>query len=583
MESLSSSLDGFPKNLGISSSYEIDTRNGNNNNGANHGLCTLKEQTTHHIKSVSKNTWDTSIMNEATTDNGREGEYNKGSLLLTDGVRLSYPSPQTSCLVEESLSCLSPDVVPPWLVDNLGDSMKRQETLLVVEEMIGEEIDHVLTTAECDEEEFIERQRRELGMIYRNPQLRTQRLISDMDDTRMVSRMDTGLTPRKPQLKILIPSETTLNRTTVWPGTHEKTNFHEAHGSTIMAGLDDRSAQDRGDGNGLLLVGSVDNGSIGFDSHNNCDNNRTRMASTGSTQQFLTGSHSFTMLEGQYGSDIYGESMMEGRPDCRTSIHRSSGPRMARSQSMIVHKGKGESRENPDDAGRDNDRAYRGSSSWFRTTRDEMPYWLPPSPLNQSYHEGNADDRRSGQHFSLAYARVPDRCTPSNHGMYPALILPYLYLGNDEHASNVHVLRHLAIAYIVNCAIECDNHFEHVPSMPLIYHNVRLKHDSENIQEFFESTFEFIDRAMDEKRAVLIHCFFGQSRSAVIVMAYLMKKLRLSFHKAYELVRMACPCINPHHILLFQLSEFERRLVNSTCSPTPSLPSSTSLLNSDSR
>jgi protein-tyrosine phosphatase len=590
MEDWSSSLDGFKRDLGTSS-YEIETRNDHIGND-NQGLCVLKQQPTTNLKSVDKIHWDTTIGGGAMTE--QKVEYRGSSLLSADGVRLSCLSPRTSCLSEKHSSCLSPDPMT-WLSDNhLGGGMKRQETLLVVEEMIGDDVDHVVITADEEEEESIERQRRELGMIYRNPQLRTQSLMLDMDDTGMIARTDIGLATQKPQLKLLIPSETTISQTTVWPVTHEKTDLQKAHGSSIRIGSDDRSTMGR-DGGSLLLCGSVDGGGIESDSHGNYGGNGTRMIAAGHAHNLMA-SYSFTMIEGHSTSGPYGESMMEGRTDGRTSIHRSSGPRMIRSQSMIVHKGRGESRENPHDtAGNDGDRGggYRGSSSWFRTTRGEMHHWLPPPspspPRNQVYHRDSTDGQSSwGQQHPLAYASLPDRCMPSGHGAYPALILPYLYLGNDEHASNVQVLKHLAITYIVNCAVECDNHFEHVADVSLVYLNVRLKHDSENIQEFFESIFEFVDKARDEKRAVLIHCFFGQSRSAVIVVAYLMKKLRLDFHRAYELVRMACPCINPHHILLFQLSEFEKSLVNTTCSPassSPSLscPSSTSLLNSDSR
>jgi protein-tyrosine phosphatase len=152
---------------------------------------------------------------------------------------------------------------------------------------------------------------------------------------------------------------------------------------------------------------------------------------------------------------------------------------------------------------------------------------------------------------------VPDM---SSHGAHPVLILPYLYLGNDEHASNAMVLRRLNIMYVVNCAVECENHFEHHGDMAITYHNLRLEHDSDHIQELFAALFTLIDRAREAKRAVLVHCLFGQSRSAAVMVAYLMGSMRWTFVKAYHLVKTACPYVNLHPTLHMQLLEFEKHL-----------------------
>lgn len=57
----------------------------------------------------------------------------------------------------------------------------------------------------------------------------------------------------------------------------------------------------------------------------------------------------------------------------------------------------------------------------------------------------------------------------------------------------------------------------------------------EDILQFFPSCIEFIENALkDPKNSVLVHCFYGVSRSATIVIAYLMKKYSLSYQKAFE-------------------------------------------------
>ena len=76
---------------------------------------------------------------------------------------------------------------------------------------------------------------------------------------------------------------------------------------------------------------------------------------------------------------------------------------------------------------------------------------------------------------------------------------------------------------------------------------------------FREST-DFIKEALNEGGVVLVHCFAGVSRSASIVIAYLMRFGGMSFGSAIQLVRNKRPWISPNHGFMNQLRRYDNYL-----------------------
>lgn len=62
----------------------------------------------------------------------------------------------------------------------------------------------------------------------------------------------------------------------------------------------------------------------------------------------------------------------------------------------------------------------------------------------------------------------------------------------------------------------------------------------------FDETHAWIAKALAEGGQVLVHCYAGVSRSASIVIAYVMKELNLDFDTAYQLVHRARPVVSPN-------------------------------------
>uniref|UniRef100_A0A3Q3W9H5 protein-tyrosine-phosphatase n=1 Tax=Mola mola TaxID=94237 RepID=A0A3Q3W9H5_MOLML len=158
--------------------------------------------------------------------------------------------------------------------------------------------------------------------------------------------------------------------------------------------------------------------------------------------------------------------------------------------------------------------------------------------------------------------------TPDAENAVVSPILPFLYLGNEKDAQDLDLLLRLNIGYVVNVTTH----------LPLYHVNSGLRYkrlpatdnSKQNLRQYFEEVFEFIE-AYQSGRGVLVHCQAGVSRSATIVIAYLMKHTLMTMTDAYKYVRSRRPVVSPNLNFMGQLLEFERDL-NSGVTPRILMP-----------
>ncbi|KAI9679482.1 MAG: tyrosine/serine/threonine protein phosphatase pps1 [Caeruleum heppii] len=150
-------------------------------------------------------------------------------------------------------------------------------------------------------------------------------------------------------------------------------------------------------------------------------------------------------------------------------------------------------------------------------------------------------------------------------GSLPSRILPYMYLGNLNHANNPELLWELGIRRILSVgepiAWSSDEREKWGPDNLLYVDNVQ-DNGVDPLTAEFAKCLHFIETGKSEGTATLVHCRVGVSRSATICIAQVMSSLGLSFPRAYCFVRARRlnVIIQPHLRFMYELLKWDEHL-----------------------
>lgn len=133
-------------------------------------------------------------------------------------------------------------------------------------------------------------------------------------------------------------------------------------------------------------------------------------------------------------------------------------------------------------------------------------------------------------------------------------ILPRLYLGDICTATNKDEITRLGITDMITVEIKPLQAHELAPCVKrYLYINV-MDHSKQDIMSHFETSNEFIETALKvSSNKVYVHCVAGISRSATLVIAYIMKTRSMTFNEAFDLVKLKRRVVDPNEGFVRQL------------------------------
>lgn len=133
----------------------------------------------------------------------------------------------------------------------------------------------------------------------------------------------------------------------------------------------------------------------------------------------------------------------------------------------------------------------------------------------------------------------------------PDKITENIFQGGYKSSENKDLLKSLLITHILVVSSELSINF------PDDFQYLRISiNDDElsDIKQHFEKAFEFIENCINNNGKILIHCAAGISRSSTITCSYLIKKNKITYKEALEIVRNGRKISTPN-------SGFEKQLL----------------------
>ena len=162
----------------------------------------------------------------------------------------------------------------------------------------------------------------------------------------------------------------------------------------------------------------------------------------------------------------------------------------------------------------------------------------------------------SKKECELCHKKIVSHLYKIHYNTHASEIFPWLYLGSFNNACDIEELERIKATHVLNCAYECNN--ENLPKDIKELHLKLYDYEEFDISGFFEKAIDFINKCKSEEGVLLVHCKLGVSRSAALVLSYLIKNMGYTVDSALQFLVQKRDRVNPNKGFMKQLYSYER-------------------------
>lgn len=140
--------------------------------------------------------------------------------------------------------------------------------------------------------------------------------------------------------------------------------------------------------------------------------------------------------------------------------------------------------------------------------------------------------------------------------IWPDIVVDHVALGSLRTVQNPLAVSQLNVTHVLTCGRNLQT-----PTFPSPIRQLVLDVDDseeEDMNQYFLRAIEFLADCVANQGLCIVHCFAGVSRSATVVVAYLMYTQHWRFEDALKFVQKHRPAANPNPNFRRQLQEFEK-------------------------
>ncbi|CAM0913070.1 unnamed protein product [Alopecurus aequalis] len=202
---------------------------------------------------------------------------------------------------------------------------------------------------------------------------------------------------------------------------------------------------------------------------------------------------------------------------------------------------------------------------WNETFKTDVIRFCQENNFHSGFFDGTENNMAADayelkvrlEHIIERIALVSDAANTER----PSLVINSIFIGGALAARSKYTLQHLGVTHILClCSNEIGQSDTQFPDL-FQYKNFSISDDDDaNISDLFEEASDFIDRVYVVGGKILIHCFEGKSRSATVVLAYLMLRKGFTLAKAWNLLKKVHRRAQPNDGFAKALLALDKRL-----------------------